>query len=332
MATFTIERAQCLADAEYAFELAAKANWSPAEGEANFFYSSHPDSIFIAKLPATCCAVTTPTLELEAAACKDHDIRKAINVGCLVLMRYTPRRAHVRLLFVEESHRGRGCGKQLIRAALSSPGCDNVSVKALETSASFYQRMGFNPANWNCPQGARYRYQANELACRMSTVMIPSDNISVVVFKKDIFQSLATFDAAVFGEPRLECLENWLTLSSMFCWVALNDLREVVGYIASQKPQPDPQRKPSYKVRPLFANDVNIARLLLKALVDGLCVSVGNSADVSLIIDVQIDPEAVPEAVKFFGDELNGEIVHRFVRMYTDKRNQDFWRTFSDFP
>lgn len=318
MATFAIERAQHLADAEYAFDLAAKNNWSPAEGEANFFYSFNPDSVFIAKLP-----FPPP---LEAATSEDHDVGEAINVGCLVLLKYTREQAHVRLFVVEEGHRGRGCGKRLIRAALASLGVGNVSVKALEASAPFYQKMGFHPAWW----GARYRFQVKELACKMSTMVIPSDGISVVVFGKEIFHSLAIFDEAVFGEPRFDCLESWLTLSGVYCWVALNDLQEVVGYIASQKPQPDPHRKPSYKVRPLFANDLNIAKLLLKALVEGICANAVNSADLSLIIDVPV--EAVPEAANFFGDELNGETVHRFVRMYTDKPKQDLRRSFSSFP
>ena len=327
MASFFVERAHSLADADYAFGLAAKENWSPAEDEANFFFTFNPDCIFLAKLqPANQADLRIHNSAVQRSAAYGERC-DTVSVGCVVLLRYTRQQAHVRLFVVEEGHRGRGCGKQTLLAALASLGSDcNVTVKALDLRVPFYQSVGFHPL-W---KGARYKFRVSQLAPKISKIQHASENFNILPLEKVDFQSVASFDESVFGESRCDCLKKWLTLPNTYCWAALDIHHKVVGYIASQKPLADSLRNPSYKIRPLFANNLSIAKFLLKRLLEYLSADAVNSVDLSLYIDVPI--EAVPEAARLFCDEFDGEFVHGFVRMCSRETKQDFHKSFSSFP
>jgi amino-acid N-acetyltransferase len=67
-------------------------------------------------------------------------------VGCCCLEVYGPKIAELRTLAVEAAHRGRGCGEQLVRAALDEAKRRNIRQVLVVTSArEFFEKLNFMP-------------------------------------------------------------------------------------------------------------------------------------------------------------------------------------------
>ena len=299
--SFSIAPAESPTDVQYAVSLALKEEWYIAEYDYPIMKSLSPDQFYIAKL-------------------NSH------NIGCLVILMVNPNHACIHSFIIEEGYRGRGYGTHLFDVVLASlgPSCC-VSLNAVESMVPYYEQKGFKQS-W---KGDLYKCSVTAVShCLSNLEKMP--HIHITASLRDIsFDALAAYDGSVFGEPRSSALEKWIFESDGNSWVAVDKTGKIVGYTVCHTLLKVKAGGKSYRISPLFADNLLTAKHLLKAVVD-YCLAKEEYAD-SDILCLRC-PAANSEALKLC-KELKGEFKDTYIKMYTEgTKEQDINRAYVYCP
>jgi GNAT superfamily N-acetyltransferase len=198
--------------------------------------------------------------------------------------RYGGRYAFIGFFIVRPDLRGRGVGSALFDRALTRAGERVVGLDAVLAQQAYYERRGFVAAYRNV------RWRTAGGGDRPAGVL----ELSAVPF-----ETIAAFDATVFGAPRERFLTVWTDRPPGHALACVRD-GEVAGYGVIR-----PCRVGA-KVGPLFAADEEAADLLL----EGLLAAVAPGTEV--FVDM---PEANVAASKLRTSRAM-DSVFETVRMY----------------
>ena len=105
------------------------------------------------------------------------------------------------------------------------------------------------------------------------TNAIPSIGVAVKPIHELNIEQLLEYDRFIFGTARRKFLEKWITVPGSFGWVAVNEKKDIVGYAVLKQVIRDAGTEIGMAMAPLFANNVNIAKLLLLTAAENCCAN-----------------------------------------------------------
>lgn len=169
--------------------------------------------------------------------------------------------SYIGFYVVTKPFRGQGYGKFLINKtmehAATKLGINSFGLNCVESSVPMYQKYGFIVTTVD----EFWKYTA---------VAHNNQTINEVVDLKDLNQEflskLINFDTAILGAKRKEFLTEFLLKPSTITVIALeNDKIQGYGVISEREPAVIEPYK-SYRVGPLYANNLNYAQAILRQL------------------------------------------------------------------
>lgn len=211
-------------------------------------------------------------------------------VGCISAVSYPGHFGFIGLYIVEPEFRGCGIGGALWRRAMQRLQGSNIGLDGVVAMQDAYARSGFKLAYRNV------RYAASLLP---SPGPLP-DGMRLVPVMEVPFKDVMAYDRRFFPADREAFLHTWIRQPDGLALTALGpDGIRGMGVIR--------RCREGHKVGPLFADNVEIAKLLLLNLASRRD-SVG-----PVILDV---PEVNPAAVAL-AEETGMQVIFETARMYT---------------
>lgn len=211
-------------------------------------------------------------------------------IACISAVRYGDSFGFIGFYIVQPDHRGQGYGIQIWNAAIEYLKGRNVGLDGVLVQQENYKKSGFELAYSNI------RFEGK------SENAFPQ-NGSLVELEKLPFEQIEAYDRAFFPDNRSAFLQSWLSQSESqgFGIVEENQLK---GYGVIRK------CRSGYKIGPLFADNAELAEVLLLALTSKI------PAGAPFYLDV---PEVNKEAVAL-AEKYNMTRVFETARMYTESR------------
>lgn len=210
----------------------------------------------------------------------------------------------VDLYFCEEKHRGKGYAYKtwkVARAALSPE--PNLALDAVPSAAPLYEKEGFKKA-WSM---TFHYFQVSSILSAYKDLPLP-DGMKIISATQADFPKLKLYveDVLGFTFTRSNLLEKWISLPTHIALGVVGESGKILGFgMIRELVSLD---EAGYRLRPLFADTGNIARLLLLELARR--VSPGQKFCTCV-------PSEINEEAKIMKDELQMENVVDLVRMYT---------------
>ncbi|MPY22638.1 GNAT family N-acetyltransferase [Shewanella psychropiezotolerans] len=193
------------------------------------------------------------------------------------------------LYIVAPEHRGKGYGLALTKHRLAYCGERNVGIDGVLENVEIYQRIGYQPYY----QNRRYQKLASYRSQSIEAITVLDNNVSSTELN-----TINLYDRQCFPANRETFLKAWMTQSDGLTLVYRSE-GKISGYLV---------RRPcieGYKVGPLFADNADIAGVLLNQAQSGI-------EGETLILDV---PENNPAAVAL-AEREDMQVVFATVRMY----------------
>lgn len=209
-------------------------------------------------------------------------------LACMSLARHDRGFAFLGFYIVHPDHRGRGIGLALWRHVTGRLGRHVViGLDAVVDAEMTYRRSGFFRTHRSFRFGGTPDLSA-----------VPDDRDDLVAIGPAHGEAIAAYDDAFFPSRRARYLDAWLTAPGHLGVAAVPD-GDIRGYGVIR-----PCRE-GHKIGPLFADDAQSARRLLR------CLVADSGAD-----QVYIDPPAANDDALAMCEALGLERVFETVRMY----------------
>ncbi len=197
-----------------------------------------------------------------------------VGVGSAVA--YDDKFAFCGLYIVAPEHRNKGYGLELTKYRLNYCANRNVGIDGVLENVEIYKRIGYVPYY----QNKRYQFEATVQSYNSACIQtVNNDNI----------EQALSYDKQCFAAPRDNFLKAWLVQKHGKSLIFLQD-GQVQGYAVRRK------CFEGYKIGPLFADNVNVAKQLLIALQEDISGEMvvldvpGNNCDaVSLAESLKMD-------------------------------------------
>jgi len=189
------------------------------------------------------------------------------------------------LYIVAPKHRGKGYGLELTKHRLNYCANRNIGIDGVLENVEIYQRIGYLPYY----QNKRYQFTAS------ATVY---DSTSISSITAGDMPELLTYDRQCFPAPRDNFIKAWITQENGKS-VLFKSNGKIKGFAVRR------QCSEGYKIGPLFADNIDIAKQLLTALQKDI-------SGESVLLDV---PENNKDAVHL-AKSLGMTVVFATARMY----------------
>lgn len=264
---------------EVAVDWAAVEGWNPGLDDLDAFFAADPNGFLM--------------------GFEDGEPVSSISV-----VRYGDNFGFLGFYIVKPEWRGRGAGMATWQAGMAYLNGRTVGLDGVLAQQSNYTKSGFVMAGRNVRyQGLRRAdISQSTSATKSPATALPSTASDVRPVAPSDFSALVQYDRAFFADDRTPFLERWCLPpieTQRWSYVASAG-QDVIGYITIRA------CRTGYKIGPLFANDVDLARHLFQVAVQTCDVGA------SLILDV---PEANIAATTLATD-LGLSPVFETARMY----------------
>ncbi len=213
------------------------------------FYNTDPDGSFIGQLDGK-------------------------TIGCISMLKYGDKFAVLGTYIVLKEFRGNGYGLALFKHAMESvPTSCNIGLDSVPGNNLLYHKWGFvdtfaiRRAQVDIPRALE----------KLDSFNCPSDVLVQSASAVD-FNKLSAYDSEVFGAPHHLFLQGLLDGPNTITMAATNQNGDVVGFVAARK-MIIPEE--GWKLAPLFADNAQIASVLLKIVFKGMLT---NAADRKIAI------------------------------------------------
>lgn len=163
-------------------------------------------------------------------------------VACISAVAYDNEFGFLGFYIVKPEFRGKGYGLKVWNAALEHLNTRNIGLDSVLAQQSNYEKSGFKFAHRNI----RFEGIASQI-----TSLFPQ----VVRLREEHIDEISEYDRQFFPADRTAFLRSWIRQSDSLGFVFLYD-ETVKGYCCIRTCMK------GYKIGPLFANDVDIARSL----------------------------------------------------------------------
>lgn len=179
-------------------------------------------------------------------------------ISCVSAAKYGNEFVFCGFYMVEKEYRGKGFGWKMCQAGMTSVDENyTCGLYALPEKAHMFERAGFKKTG----QIKAYIINASNVLQVLKPIGAPQ-GIAIKLITEVSFDKLAAYDSSAFGAPHHAYLRGLLSTPEHFGFVALDETsNDVAGMIVARKAMLD---EDGWIVAPLYANDVNIAKHLLK--------------------------------------------------------------------
>ena len=229
-------------------------------------------------------------------------------ITCLCVVKYGNEVAYVGIYIVVKQYRGRGYGlRTWDEVVMKIDPRFNAGLDAVVNMENRYTKSGFR-REW---RNRRYDIKVADVVKVLSDTekSLPAKAVVSQVNKVDL-KKLSEYDSKIFGACRENLLAAWITLA-LGGWVVLCN-NEIVGYLILRKTVLFSEE--GYRAAPFFADDLTVAKFLLKTACDFISEQDSTS---DRIIAMDIPVEFNPEGVCLYEQELSGKSVFDTVHMMT---------------
>lgn len=175
-------------------------------------------------------------------------------------IKYPAHSAFIGTFIVAKEHRGKGYGRQTWDVAWKSVDkkC-TIGLVATTHTVPRYEALGFC-AVWNTFVAKLDVYIVTQKLANLK----PLDGVSIKPTSVVDFEKVCSYDASVYGTLRRTFIEKWINMPGMLCWAAVDEKGDIVGYTAIRQFIKDNAEEIRLRLAPLYANNDQIAKALLK--------------------------------------------------------------------
>ncbi len=213
-----------------------------------------------------------------------------IPIGAISAVKWGSNFGFLGLYIVTPEYRSKGFGIQLWNHAMGYLSNHLIGLDGVVEQQYNYKKSGFIFAH----NTIRFEGKAGDVS-----QFVHGENI--IAYEKDRFGGVLHYDKGFFPASRKNFLANWLSIPKASVHVAFDEKGAVSGYVLARP------CKRGYKIAPLFADNVPIARGLLHEV----CAPLPKDAPVFLDV-----PEPNKNAQSLV-TELGWREVFQTARMYT---------------
>ena len=248
---------------------AIQENWNPGVYESAALYAADPKGFHI--------------LEVNNKP-----------VASLAAVKYSKKLGFLGLYMVKPELRGLGYGKKLWDTALLHLNdCETIGLNGVLTQTENYKKSGFTPA-----------FLSTRWIGNTKTMFFKNNDLTEKIAIKSLkdIVALVDYDTSVFSVSRAKFLEKWIKIPESQTLVAY-DGDKLKGYGVLSK------TNEGYKVAPLFADDIEIAKKILEGLIT--CIKTNERIFID-IPDINVSGESL---IKHYGFSRGFSVL----RMYKGK-------------
>ncbi|KID55992.1 GCN5 family acetyltransferase [Pseudoalteromonas luteoviolacea] len=215
-------------------------------------------------------------------------------IAVISAMKYDASFGFIGFYIVKPDYRGKGYGYQIWQAAMSYLSGCNIGLDGVVEQQANYQKSGFKLAYRNIRyQGTFTESEIVKISTSVDGDIEAVDETSITQYERDFFPA-----------DRDEFNYRWRTQANAHA-VSIQAQQEVLGYGVIRA------CRTGYKIGPLYANDAEHAKALLKALL--LKIAKGSEQPLDVFLDT---PEPNQAAVNL-AELLGMNMVFETARMYT---------------
>ena len=208
-------------------------------------------------------------------------------VACISAVAYNSDFGFIGFYIVKPEYRKAGYSIKLANAAINHLKTQNIGLDGVVEQQQNYRKIGFKMAYNNI----RFEGETGKNDVKFPGIV----DVSEVDFEK-----IAAYDINLFPVSRSHFLKGWLTLPDSNAFASILD-KTLTGYGVIRK------CRQGYKIGPLFADTIEIARQILLSLLDSV------ESDMRFYIDI---PEVNKQALELTM-EFNMIKVFETARMYS---------------
>ena len=235
MNNFFVRRSSREEIKSFIFELRAKEGWKTGKYDHVFLYDVDPTGYFIGELngkPISCVAVT----------------------------KYGSKFAVLSFYMVDKEYRGKGFGLKTFQAGMASLD-DKYTCGILATTQTvpLYEKSGFK-------QTTNYNFQkiCNITGSAVAQILTSlPEGVTITLISDVSFDKVAMYESSVFGASSHASLHGILSTPEHYGFVALNEMNDIVGMVLMRRANNE-----SWLVGPLYASNLDIAKCLLKTVLE----------------------------------------------------------------
>ena len=214
------------------------------------------------------------------------------------------------LYVVDEHYRQHGFGMQTCKRAVQSLGRkfqteSLVTVAVPEMKELYEKEFGFRQ-EWI---SKAYKFRISDL---LSLQRDSSSDALVKAASTVDFEKLLEYDTACFGGSRRSFLQKWIALPGRISLVATDERDDIIGYTVARKMQHPENR---YTIGPLFANDVSVAKTLLKETAEKIALQSKQESEITYAVPITEHNTAASE----LPEELGGVVITSRIGMCKQK-------------
>ena len=192
-------------------------------------------------------------------------------ISCIAVVKYNDELAYVGWYVVTDPHKGKGYGHRTWKYAFEASSIGehcNACLYSVVNMEKIYNRSGFKRV---CVTRLHV-VTASDVAKALSATILPV-GITILPGSRVDINKLAEYDRSIFGARRLRLLASWICVCDI-SFVAFNEKTEIVGYIILRKVESNKKSEgvSTYRVAPLFADNLPIAQFLLQKSIDSKVV------------------------------------------------------------
>ncbi|KXJ26360.1 hypothetical protein AC249_AIPGENE11561 [Exaiptasia diaphana] len=197
-------------------------------------------------------------------------------IGFVYMIKLHPTCCNFRCFFIEKTYRGNGYGIEMFKIATKdlSPSQNIIAYSMTDMVQKYKNRFGFQDY-WIAPV---FSINLSSALKKLSQFQTNSNSLVVKTFKEIDFKALRDYDAVMFGYQREAFLNRFLITLGTHARVAVSSDGTIVGYVVSRATY---DTNDGYRLGPFYANSLDIAIALLKALLKDI-----PTQESSLILDV----------------------------------------------
>ena len=169
------------------------------------------------------------------------------------------------VFLVKEEHRGKGYGRKIWDTVWESidKSC-TICLDAVVDMVPKYRSLGFQSV-WETTVVS----VDLEKICKTFAKVESPLGVEVKPIGTIEMEELIKYDSSVFGTSRNNFMEKWINIPDSLGWVAVNERGTVIGYTTAIPVISGPDMQLGlWAIRPLYADNDDIAKLLLKTAAD----------------------------------------------------------------
>ena len=234
-------------------------------------------------------------------------------IGCINSITYPNHHSSMGGILVTEQYRRKGYGQKLLTTSFKSLDKNyTIGGDAMSVLKPALQSLGFETF-WNT-------YIAMLSLDRVARILSKIENPSGIVIQqihKVNSVKLFEYDSMVFGASRKIFIKTLMTAPGNFGWVAVNQATDntIVGYSILRPVIRGGGTEIGLSIAPLFADNVDIAMLLLKTAAEN-CLANEATPKTKLQVFHPVGDNCGEDSSQLMR-ELEAELTHIAFRMYT---------------